>query len=421
MLDPRKLIILSLAVLFSQRSFGAYDACEFPLIGPEWGKINAVVIGNPVGAHFPHETPQMLRATLPSGPTLQEILANPGRPFDPQLVKKASREIDQFIRQLESLGVQVLQPQISNDFFDSAVVQPHFRANSGLYAAMPRDNLLFLPPNLVVLAPMSWRSRYRESEAYQAVLKNLESMGLKVVMAPRPKLDDSTYVAGWQEYDDGPLRPVITNQEPLFDAADFLRFGNHIIGQLTHVTNRKGIEWIRSILDPKYHLHIIEFADPHAMHIDASLMPLDSGRVLVHPERVPPELREVLGDVLLKGWQMIEVPKPDMGPRDAPLYFTSRWINMNILVGDQWAFVEKKDKDMAKLLATQGIEPIPSPLQHFQALGGSFHCATLDLRCENRNASDNIEQSEDLHIYFDPGAARYKVESLQDFLFSKTP
>jgi hypothetical protein len=50
-----------------------------------------------------------------------------------------------------------------------------------LYAAMPRDNLLLLPPNIVVLAPMAWRSRYREHEAYKNVLIELKKLGLQVV------------------------------------------------------------------------------------------------------------------------------------------------------------------------------------------------------------------------------------------------
>lgn len=385
------------------------------LLGGEWGQIKTAIIGNPVGARYPQELPQMLKATLPSGPTLDVILKNPGRAMDPELLRNAVGEVDQFIRRLQSAGVDVLQPKIGNDFFDSPIVEKEFQTTAGLYAAMPRDNLLLLPPNLVVMAPMAWRSRYREHEAYREVLSRLEQMGLRVVEAPRPQLGESSYASNWR--DEGAVfNSVVSNHEPLFDAADFIRLGNHIVGQLSHVTNKKGVEWIRKTMDPKYRLHIIEFQDSHPMHVDASLMPLTPGKILINPERVPTGLRQVLSKVLLKGWKMIEVPHPDNGPRAAPLYFTSRWINMNILVGDEWAFIEKDDRAMADLLKKQNIEPIPTPFQHFQALGGSFHCCSLDVRDASLSEADGIEQAEDLHFYFDKSTGKYKVESLEAFL-----
>ena len=393
------------------------DMCERILsLGGEWGEITTVVIGNPVGARFPHEIPHMLEATLPAGKTLEEIISNPGRPFDPTLLAHASAEIDQVIMELKQLGIQVLQPNINEDFFANPIVQNAFRANSGFYAAMPRDNLLLLPPNLVVISPMAWRSRYREHEAYQDILRELQKIGLRVIEAPRPSLSDNTYVTGWRDQQDGIFRPVIRNEEPLFDAADFLRFGRHIIGQLSHVTNKKGIQWIRSVLGQEYRLHIIEFADEHPMHVDATLLPLSVGKVLVNPERVPKDLRDVLEDTLLHGWEMIEVPRPNEIPRETPLYLTSQWINMNILVGNRWAFVEKEDLNMAALLKAHGFEAIPFPFQHFQALGGSFHCSTLDLRRSEDIPSDDLTSNEDLHIFFDQKSRTYKTEPLHEFL-----
>jgi hypothetical protein len=129
------------------------------LVGPEWGRIETIIVGNPKGARFPEEVSHMLRATLPSGPTLDEILKNPGKPFNRQLVLQANSEIDGFIQKLQEIGINVLQPMINEDFFSKPITTTHFKTRAGLYAAMPRDNLLFLPPNIVVLAPMAWRSR----------------------------------------------------------------------------------------------------------------------------------------------------------------------------------------------------------------------------------------------------------------------
>ncbi len=373
------------------------------LLGGEWGPINHVIVGNPAGAHFPHEEASLLKATLPGGATLRHILQNQGRPFDSALVGKAEKEIQGFIARLNEIGVKTSQPKFSEDHFAQPILKADFQTKSGLYAAMPRDNLLLLPPNLVILSPMAWRSRQNEHAAYANVVQELQSLGLKVIEAPRPQLNDSTYVKNWHERSDGKFRSVINNHEPLFDAADFIRFGNHIVGQLSHVTNRKGVEWIRSVLDPKYHLHIVEFDDAHPMHIDATIMPLSLGKLLVHPDRVPTSLQKILRETLFSEWEFIEAPRPSEDRREAPLYFTSRWINMNMLVGANWAFTEARDQGMAQLLNKHGIEAIPVAFQNFQALGGSFHCATLDIRQRTQTQFDEDTQAlgeiEDTYFY----------------------
>ncbi len=60
---------------------------------------------------------------------------------------------------------------------------------------------------------------------------------------------------------------------------------------------------------------------------------------------------------------------------------TSAWINMNILMLDERrVIVERQDEPMIKALRSWGFEPIPCNFRHFNSFGGSFHCATLDVR-----------------------------------------
>lgn len=381
------------------------------VLGGEWGSIDHVIVGSSRGAHVPDEVPQMLRAVLPEGKTLKYILENPGNPFDPKLLSQAERELEGFIAKLNSMGIKTSQPIVDDQFFSNPIVEKEFRIKSGLYAAMPRDGLLLLPPNLVVLSPMAWRSRQRESAAFSEVLESLKQSGLRVVQAPRPSLSDGSYVSDWHDTGDDKFQSVITEKEPLFDAADFIRFGSDIVGQLSHVTNQKGVEWIRSVLDKKYRLHIIEPNDTHPMHIDATILPLGAGKLLVHPERVPKELQQILQRSLFKDWQMLEAPYPNSGPRKAPLYFTSPWINMNMLVGSGWSFVEENDITMIDFLKRHQVEAIPMPFQHFQCLGGSFHCATVDIRWRKTEESV-LHVGADLHIYMDQESGTYRVKRL---------
>lgn len=90
---------------------------------------------------------------------------------------------------------------------------------------------------------------------------------------------------------------------------------------------------------------------------------------------------------------------------------------MNILVGDGWALVEKDDAAMARVLKANGITPILLPFQNFQSLGGSFHCATLDIRSWDLSDFDSsLSADRDYHIYYDAREGRYRTEPLDDFL-----
>ena len=63
---------------------------------------------------------------------------------------------------------------------------------------------------------------------------------------------------------------VTTEYEPVFDAAEFTRIGKDIFTQRSQVTNDFGIEWMRRHLGKDYQIHVLDFQDKNAMHIDGS-------------------------------------------------------------------------------------------------------------------------------------------------------
>jgi glycine amidinotransferase len=42
--------------------------------------------------------------------------------------------------------------------------------------------------------------------------------------------------------------------------------------------------------------------------------------------------------------------------------------------------VEREDEPMIRALRDFGLQPIPCGFLHFNTFGGSFHCATADIR-----------------------------------------
>ena len=116
------------------------------------------------------------------------------------------------------------------------------------------------------------------------------------------------------------------------------------------------------------------FDDAAPMHIDTTLLPIAPGRVLVNRAWVS-KLPDYFAD-----WEVLE-PPPSTLSLEHPLFFTSRWISVNVLMLDQrHVLVEQSETELAAAFRSWKIEPIPLPFKHFQTFGGSFHCATLDVR-----------------------------------------
>lgn len=343
----------------------------------EWSRLEEVIVGRVSGSVIPDEPASMLQATIPEK-YVPYFLANAGKPFPAEQIAAAERQLDHFVQVLTDEGVRVRRPDVPGDTFAKPIRGETWETKGGMYAAMPRDNLLVVGDRIIE-APMSWRSRQNEGIPYAGLLGEYRDGGARWIQAPRPKLTDALYTPNWTA-DDHEFRSVITEAEPTFDAADFMRFGRDIVGQLSHVTNKAGVRWLRETLGPEYRVHIIQFADAHPMHIDATIMPLKPGLMLVNPERVPKALAERMKRSLFKGWDLVEVPRPVM-PDDHVLYMTSKWINMNVVsIDEERVLVEAEDGPMTKFFKDLGLKPIAVPFRHFNTFGGSFHCATCDVR-----------------------------------------
>ncbi|MFF8228063.1 hypothetical protein [Streptomyces caelestis] len=112
---------------------------------------------------------------------------------------------------------------------------------------------------------------------------------------------------------------------------------------------------------------------------DTTFVPLAPGKVLVNPEYVDVDcLPEVLNS-----WDVLIAPEPDP-INERLLEITSmcgKWLSMNVLMIDEKRVIaERHHTGMLRALENWGFEPIPCVLLHYAPFGGSFHCATLDVR-----------------------------------------
>ena len=111
--------------------------------------------------------------------------------------------------------------------------------------ACPRDGFLIVGDEIIE-TPMAWRSRYFEPHAFRKLFKDYFAQGARWTATPRPELRDELFNYKWTRPNkDEPLRYMITEFEPVFDAADFVRCGRDLFGIRSNVTNAAGFEWLR--------------------------------------------------------------------------------------------------------------------------------------------------------------------------------
>lgn len=336
----------------------------------EWDPLEEVIVGVLDGASVPswHIT---LEATMPKR-EWEFFRTFEGKSFPREQIEAGNRDLEEFIHILEAEGVVVRLPEIVDH--SRSYSTPEWSSVGGLYGAMPRDVMLVIG-NELIEAPMCWRSRYFEIHPYRALIKDYFRYGASWTAAPKPQLSDDLYNFSYKEERlKSDNEYVITEFEPAFDAADFIRCGKDIFVQQSHVTNQFGIDWLRRHLGSQYTIHELKFNDSSPMHIDATFVPLAPGKLLVNPERVL-EIPK-----MFRSWDILYSPQPCI-PDSHKLYMTSKWINMNILMLDEErVIVEKYDEPMIKAMKDWGFKPIPCSFRNFNTFGGSFHCATLDVR-----------------------------------------
>ncbi|KAK3710666.1 hypothetical protein QZH41_011008, partial [Actinostola sp. cb2023] len=303
-----------------------------------------------------------------------------GHPFPRPHTEKAIEEIEEFCNILRHEGVTVRRPELID--FTEVYKTSNFESCS-LYAAMPRDILLVVG-NEIIESPMAWRSRFFEYRAYRPLIKEYFRQGARWTTAPKPLMSDDLYDT------DYPMRTTVedrnqlaaqgrfvtTEFEPCFDAADFMRAGRDIFVQRSQVTNYMGIEWMSRHLGDQYNLHILSFDDPNPMHIDATFYIIGPGLVLSNPDRPCHQIHMFRK----AGWKVIEPPTP-LIPDNHPLWMSSKWLSMNVLMLDQKRVVcDKNETTTIKMFEKLGMTCIPLSIRHANSLGGGFHCWTTDIR-----------------------------------------
>jgi glycine amidinotransferase len=351
----------------------------------EWDPLKHVIVGRADGTMVQAPEPAIVRDWPEHGFPNGVYGPLPGDMED-----AANEQLDNLVGLLERRGIKVDRPEPLD--FSRKVETPDWTQDS-MFGVMPPRDVLLTVGNEILEATMSARSRWFEYLAYRPLLQRYfqEDPNFRWEAAPKPRLTDDSYVDGqdfWEYAESLPDAEQIerftknkqwnlTEEEPLFDAADIGRFGRDLFVQRSMTTNGAGINWLRRHF-PEHRLHEVLFYDGHPMHIDATFIPLRPGLALSNRQRVPmtDEMKQLFA---MNNWEIVPCAEPAL-EEEPPLCPCSVWLSMNtLLLDEKTILVEEQEKAQQEQFYQLGFEVIPTPFWAVGPFGGGLHCATADV------------------------------------------
>jgi N-dimethylarginine dimethylaminohydrolase len=331
----------------------------------EWDQLEEVIVGNPLQARFPTLDRSTQLAEFPDR-SLAEI---PHGPFPQQIIEETEEDLNEFVEVLKDLGITVKRPETWPHGAKFSTI--HWEAE-GYYNYCPRDIMLVIGDQIIE-TPNVIRSRAQETFSYRSLLMDYLKSGAKWYSAPKPMLLDSLFEVDLD-------KPTPRNDEPAFDAANVLRFGQDLIYLVSATGNELGGHWLQTILGDKFRVHFVKDVY-YGSHIDSTFVALRPGLILCNPARVN---NDTLPEIL-KQWEVIYSPPMENTDRYDAAYLSkcigSDWIDMNAFsVSPNLVVIDRDQRALITLLEKQGLDVIPLKLRHSRMLGGGFHCVTLDIR-----------------------------------------
>ena len=348
----------------------------------EWDPLKHIIVGVPDGTMIQADEPAVERDFSKHG-----LPKGCYGPLPEEMFHKAKEQMDGLVKILENRGIRVDRPTPLD--FGQAVSTPDWHQKT-MFGCMPPRDVLLTVGNEILEATMSYRSRWHEYLCYRPLLEQYfkEDPNFRWEAAPKPRLTDRSYKPNyWEEYKswtpeqkEHGMRTgqwVLTEEEPLFDAADMGRAGKDIFIYHSSVTNAAGIEWLRRHY-PDHRFHPVYFKETNPIHIDATFVVLRPGLALSNRERVP--LNDNMMELFKKNdWEIVPCAEPALDDYP-PLSYCSRWLSMNTLMIDPKTIcVDDQEIKQMEQFDQLGFEVVPVNFDAVSAFGGGLHCATADV------------------------------------------
>ena len=330
-------------------------------VNNEYGKLKEVIVGTIDNANMPSHGLDLHAINYADK---DQIPSNERFGFHPDVYQETEEDLNHLVKTLEDFGTKVHRPEPIDT---SKTISNGYWETDQYYTFCPRDTMTVIG-DTIIEAPMTLRSRQFETDAYRGLFTDYMRKGAKWVCAPKPRLTSESY----QREDLSKL--TLTEEEPVFDAANILRHNDDILYLNSNTGNKLGKIWLENVLGDQYNVHYLENMYSYS-HIDSTIAILRDGLVLLNPSRVNdnnmPEL--------FKNWDKIYAPPMvDIGYKG--VLRASEWVGINLLSLDEnTIIVDNRQTELIRELKKYNIEALDCKLRHSRTLGGSFHCVTADM------------------------------------------
>ncbi|MGD2040945.1 MAG: serine/threonine protein kinase [Anaerolineae bacterium] len=355
----------------------------------EWDSLKHVIVGRPDGTMMAAPEPAQIMGFPDAGVAIGEW-----GPLPADLTEQATEQMDALAKMMEERGIRVDRPTPLD--FGQKVQTPDWEQDS-MFGCMPPRDVLMVVGHEILEATMGQRSRWYEYLCYRPLLEQYfqEDPNFVWEAAPKPRLSDASYVENyWHNwynvwtYEEKTermekLQFQLTEKEPIFDAADIIRFGKDLFMQRSAITNAAGVEWLRRHFEPKgFRVHEVAFGGTvQPWHIDCTVFAPREGVLVQNPDWLPlrPEFHELFK---INGWEIV-LAAPPSRPQPHPYSFCSTYLSNNTFSLDPNTLcIESGEVQLMEQMDRLGFEVIPVDFFEVSPFGGGLHCATTDVHRE---------------------------------------
>lgn len=297
----------------------------------EYGILKSVIVGSAKFAAWPSDDVDFLKSI---GKSTYDVKLNLG-PLPAKIIAETEQDLDKLADELDSKKVKVYRPTIS-------------QAN---WSYSARDILLSVG-NMIIECPTKYNSRRNEAKFYEKIKHEAIEDGCKWIKAPAPA----------------------TEHDPMFDAANVLKFDDKLLFLISSTGNRAGAEWLQKTVGTDF--EVVVWEDVYAFaHIDSTIASLNKNTILLNASRVSYNSLPLF----LRHHRKIWIN--DITSRNFYLFpFASKWIGLNILsIDPETVVVDCIQTKLIERLKDERFRVIELEMRHSRTMGGGFHCVTLDL------------------------------------------
>ncbi len=301
----------------------------------EYGELKSVIVGKCEQHEWPTQDVAFNKMIKQS--TYPDTL--PKETLPAYVTQQAQEDLQYMSDVLESRNVTVYRPTIT---------KPNWCYSS-------RDIMLSIG-NRIIECPTMYTSRINEADDHYADIKQEAiSDGCNWIKAPAPNTAD----------------------DPMFDAANVLKFNNRLLYLVSTTGNLAGAHWLQECVGTDF--EVVTWTDVYAFaHIDSTIHSLDENTIALNSKRVNDENVPAFLRDHRKVWVS------EMGPSDFHVFpFASEWIGFNMLsISPETILADPRQVKLKEQLTAFGFEVIDVPIRQGRTLGGGQHCTTLDLHRE---------------------------------------